>query len=271
MPPQSVRPYVKTNKHDLADAEAICDAVTRAGMRFVPIKGAEQQGVLVMHRARELLIRQRTMLVNAVRAHLAEFGLIVPKGIQRLAELRMMLTEADEDQVPAVARPVLQMLIRQVDEVNDRLTELERYLMDWHRSSEASRRLAAVPGIGPITASAIVATVADAGQFRSARQFAAWLGLVPRQHSSGGRERLGGLSKRGDGYLRRLLVHGARAVIRWQRRPNARPMPWLAGLLSRRHVNVAMAALANKNARIAWALLSRRDSYGSARMRPAAA
>jgi transposase len=261
MPPQYVRPYVKTNKHDAADAEAICEAVQRPSMRFVPIKEADQQAALMLHRSRELLVRQRTMLANAVRAHAAEFGLVVPKGIQRLPELRVAIASADPDVVPELAKSVLLTLASQIEAINVRVLMLEKQIMEWHRANAASQRLAAIPGIGPITATAIVATVAEPSRFTSARQFAAWIGLVPRQHSSGGRERLGGISKRGDGYLRRLLVHGARAVIRWQRRPNARPLPWLAALLGRKHVNVAAAALANKNARIAWALLTRQEAY----------
>ena len=261
MPPQYVRPYVKTNKHDAADAEAICEAVQRPNMRFVPIKEADQQAALMLHRARELLVRQRTMLANAVRAHAAEFGLIVPKGIQRLSELRALIAGADPAILPELAKSVLLSLIGQIDAVTVRVLALERKLIEWHRTNAASQRLTTIPGIGPITATAIAATVCDAARFSSARQFAAWIGLVPRQHSSGGRERMGGLSKRGDGYLRRLLVHGARAVIRWQRRAKARPLPWLAALLGRRHVNVAAAALANKNARIAWALLTKEETY----------
>jgi transposase len=263
MPPQYVRPYVKTNKHDAADAEAICEAVQRPSMRFVPIKEADQQAALMLHRSRELLVRQRTMLVNAVRAHAAEFGLVVPKGVQRIPELRALIASADLEVLPELAKSVLLTLVAQVDIITTRVLALERQLMEWHRASAASQRLATIPGIGPITATAIVATVADPTRFASGRQFAAWIGLVPRQHSSGGHERMGGLSKRGDGYLRRLLVHGARAVIRWQRRINARPLPWLAGLLGRRHVNVAAAALANKNARIAWALLCRGEIYSA--------
>jgi transposase len=265
MPPQYVRPYVKTNKHDAADAEAICEAVQRPSMRFVPIKEADQQAALTLHRSRELLVRQRTMLANAVRSHAAEFGLVVPKGIQRIPELCALIASSDPDVLPELAKSVLLTLATQIEVINLRILTLERQLVAWHRESAASQRLATIPGIGPITATAIVATVADPRRFTSARQFAAWIGLVPKQHSSGARERLGGISKRGDGYLRRLLVHGARAVIRWQRRPNARPLPWLAGLLGRRHVNVAAAALANKNARIAWALLTRHEIYVPAR------
>jgi transposase len=261
MPPQYVRPYVKTNKHDVADTEAICEAVQRPSMRFVPIKDADQQATLVLHRARELLVRQRTMLANAIRAHAAEFGLVVAKGVQRIPELRTLIAAADDDMLLELAKSALLMLATQIEAVNDRVLALERRPMTWHRGNTNSRRLATIPGIGPITATAIVASVSDASQFSSARQFAALMGLVPKLHSSGGRERMDGLSKRGDGYLRRLLVHGARAVIRWQCRPKARSRPWLAALLDRRHVNVAAAALANKNARVAWALLRRGETY----------
>ena len=190
---------------------------------------------------------------------------VVPKGIHRIPELRSIIASADPDILPELAKSVLLTLATQIEAINIRILGLEQQLVAWHRASAASQRLASIPGIGPITATAIVATVADPQRFTSARQFAAWIGLVPKQHSSGARERLGGISKRGDGYLRRLLVHGARAVIRWQRRLNARPLPWLAGLLGRRHVNVAAAALANKNARIAWALLTREEPYMPAR------
>ena len=271
MPPQYVRPYVKTNKHDAADAEAICEAVQRPSMCFVPIKETDQQAALMLHRTRELLVRQRTMLANAVRAHAAEFGLVVPKGIQRIPELQTLIASADPEVVPELAKSVLLTLASQIEALTVRVLALERQLMEWHRGSAASQRLTTIPGVGPITATAIVATVANAARFNSARQFAAWIGLVPKQHSSGGRERMGGLSKHGDGYLRRLLVHGARAVIRWQRRVNARPLPWLAALLGRRHVNVAAAALANKNARIAWALLTRNEMYAANRQGLAAA
>ena len=185
MPPQYVRPYVKTNKHDAADAEAICEAVQRPNMRFVPIKNADQQAAPLLHRTRELLVRQRTMLVNAIRAHAAEFGLVVAKGIQRVPELRTLIAAADVDMIPEMAKSVLLMLATQIEAVNDRVLALERRLMALHRASTSNRRLATISGIGPITATAIVATVADAVQFGSARRFAAWIGLVPKQHSSG--------------------------------------------------------------------------------------
>jgi transposase len=225
----------------------------------------------MLHRSRELLVRQRTMLANAVRGHAAEFGLVVPKGIQRVPELCTLIASADPEVLPELAKSVLLTLANQIEAINIRVLALERQLLEWHRTSPASQRLASIPGIGPITASAIIATVSNAARFTSGRQFAAWIGLVPRQHSSGGRERMGGLSERGDGYLRRLLVHGARAVIRWQRRPNARTLPWLASLLGRSHVNVAAAALANKNARIAWALLTRGETYMPSRQMLSAA
>lgn len=261
MPPRYVRPYVKTNKHDAADAAAICEAVTRPDMRFVPVKSADQQAGLVLHRVRELLVRQRTMLVNALRGHLAEFGIVAPKGLARVAELCALVADPREARVPPLARAALGEVVRQLEATSARLVALEKRLLAWHRASAASRRLAAIPGIGPLTASALVASVGAGTQFASARHFAAWLGLVPRQHSSGGKIRLGAISKRGDGYVRRLLIHGARAVIRWHQRAGTRPQPWLDALVARRPANVAIVALAHKNARIAWALLCRAQAY----------
>jgi transposase len=261
MPPQYVRPYVKRNKNDAANAEAICEAVTRPQMRFVAIKSAEQQSVLMLHRARELLIRQRTMLVNAMRGHCGELGITVAQGVRNVASLLSVVCEADEQQVPTIARRVLTCLSEQLCTLQSSIADLEREIVAWHRQNKASSRLQTIPGVGPITASAIAATVTDAGQFRSGREFAAWIGLVPRQHSSGGKERLGAISKRGDAYLRRLLIHGARTVVRWQLSRKKGTSEWLQGLLIRRNINVAVVALANKNARIAWAILSHGDSY----------
>lgn len=259
MPPQYVRPYVKRNKNDAADAEAICEALTRPSMRFVPVKSLEQQAALLLHRTRNLLVAQRTQLVNALRGHLAEFGVVAAKGLGRVRDLVALLAEANDDRVPPLAREVLSTVVTQLREVTQKITELERQLLRWHRTNEVSQRLATIPGVGPITATALVATVGDPAYFRSGRQFAAWLGLVPRQRSSGGKEWLGGISKRGDGYVRRLLVHGARTVVRWQKR-YAKSV-WLGDLLVRRPVNVATVALANKNARIAWALMRRNETY----------
>jgi transposase len=270
MPPQYVKPYVKRNKNDAADAAGICEAVTRPTMRFVPVKSTERQSVLMLHRARELLIRQRTMIVNALRGHFAEFGIVVAQGVHNVRKLVEILADRDERRLPDLARKVLGLLVEQLLAVETKVRALERELLAWHRANDASRRLATIPGVGPITASAIVATVGDGQQFRSGRQFAAWIGLVPRQNSSGGKARLGRISKRGDAYLRRLLVHGARAVVRWRRTDTAPSWRWLAGLVSRRPTNVATVALANKTARIAWAILTRQETYRTASM-PAAA
>jgi transposase len=257
MPPQFVKPYVKSQKNDAADAEAICEAVQRPTMRFVPIKSSDQQAALLLHRTRDLLIRQRSSLISSIRAHFAEFGIVARRGGRDVERLLEILT-ANSARVPQLARKMLEILADQLREMTARVRSVEAELLAWHRSSAVSRRLATIPGVGPITASAIAASVVDANQFGSGRQFAAWLGLVPQQRSSGGKERLGGISKRGDGYIRRLLVHGARAVMRWYRRPGAAKADgWINGLLTRRPPNVATVALANKNARVAWALMKR--------------
>jgi transposase len=264
MPARYVRPYVKRNKNDAADAEAICEAVTRPSMRFVPVKGVEQQAVLLLHRTRELLVRQRTMLINALRGHLAEFGVVVAQGAGKVRELIAIVVDPDDARVPPLGKEALRLLIEQLRSIEDKLVELERDLLAWHRTNEVSQRLTTVPGVGPITATAIAASVGDPAYFRSARHFAAWLGLVPGQHASGGKERLGRISKRGDSYLRKLLIHGARTVMRWRRRKvGLIGSPWLAGLLERRPVNVTTVALANKNARILWAMMMRGESFRS--------
>ena len=255
IPPQYVRPFVKTNKNDAADAEAICEAVTRPTMRFAAAKSSEQQSVLMLHRARELLVRQRTMVINALRGHCAELGLIVAQGPSKVEELVAIIEDPDDGRLPPLAREALGMLVEQLRSAQARIKVLEATLLAWHRSNQASRRLATIPGVGVITATALVATIGDGAQFRSGRQLSAWLGLVPRQHSSGGKDRLGRISKRGDGYIRRLLVHGARTVLRWRRvKPGPRP-GWTDQLLARRPTNVVLVAMANKTARVAWALL----------------
>jgi transposase len=259
IPAAYVKPYVKRGKTDAADAEAICEAVTRPTMRFVPIKTPEQQAVLMLHRTRDLLVRQRTMLVNALRGHMAEFGIVAPQGISRVADLLALLLGEDETALPPLARRALRGLAAELEALGKRVEEVEAALLAWHRENEASRRLATVPGIGPITASAIVATVGDASNFGSARHFAAWIGLVPKQNSSGGKSRQGGISKAGDRYLRRLLVLGATAVIRHTRGKAGEG--WLGHLLERRPRKVAAVAQANKTARIVWALLARGGSY----------
>ena len=255
IPPQYVRPFVKTNKNDAADAEAICEAVTRPTMRFAPAKSAEQQSVLMLHRARELLVRQRTMVINALRGHCAEFGLIVAQGASKVEELVAIIEDPGDVRLPPLAREALGSLVEQLRSAQARIKLLEVTLLAWHRSNEASRRLATIPGVGVITATALVATIGDGAQFRSGRQLSAWLGLVPRQHSSGGKDRLGRISKRGDGYIRRLLVHGARTVLRWRRAKPGTGPGWTDRLLARRPTNVVLVAMANKTARVAWALL----------------
>ena len=261
IPPQYVRPFVKTNKNDAADAEAICEAPVRPTMRFAAVKSTEQQSVLMLHRARELLVRQRTMLINALRGHCGEFGIVAAQGASRVVDLIEVIENHEDERLPVLAREALGSLVGQLRGIQMQILGLEKKMLAWHRSSEASRRLEAIPGVGVITATALVATIGDASQFRSGRQLAAWLGLVPRQYSSGGKERLGRISKRGDGYLRRLLVHGARADLRWSKHRKERRSLWQESLLARRPTNVVLVAMANKTARVVWAMLSRGQTY----------
>ncbi len=260
MPPQFVKPYVKTNKNDMADAEAICEAVSRPNMRFVPIKNVEQQAILSVHRARQGFVKARTAQANQIRGLLAEFGLIIPKGIGSIAERMPDILEDGENGLPGTMRKLLERLNDNLKEMDRQVTELESQIKQWHRDNELSRKLEAIPGIGPITASAIVASVGNATEFKSGRQLAAWLGLVPKQHSTGGKQVLLGISKHGDTYLRTLLIHGARAVIRFAEN-KAEPDQWLCKLIGRRNKNVAAVALANKNVRVIWALLSKGKEY----------
>ena len=255
MAPQFVKPYVKTNKNDAADAEAICEAVARPNMRFVPVKNVAQQAVLALHRVRQALVKARTAQSNQIRGLLGEFGLIIPKGIAHIGRRVPEILEDASNELPGSFRQLLERLMDHLKDLDRQVDELEIQIKSWHRDNAASRKLAQVPGIGPITASALVATVGDARNFDNARQLAAWLGLVPRQHSSGGKSLLLGISKRGDTYLRTLLIHGARAVIRAAEH-KADKSGWLQTLLKRRNKNVAAVALANKNARIVWALLA---------------
>ncbi|MFZ1828389.1 MAG: IS110 family transposase [Candidatus Competibacteraceae bacterium] len=262
LPPAYVKPYVKRGKTDAADAEAICEAVTRPTMRFVAVKSEEQQAALVLYKTHDLLVRQRTMLINALRAHLGEYGIVKAQGPAGVNSLLALVQEA-LDAVPTHARSALQSIVAQYRALLREIEHLEKQILAWHRHDEVSQRLATIPGIGPITASAIAATVPDASIFQSGRQFAAWLGLTPRPHSSGGKERLGGITKQGDGYLRRLLVVGATAVMRMTRKDHAK-QPWLARLLATKPAKIASVALANKTARIAWAIMSRGEVYRSA-------
>lgn len=263
MAPQFVKPYVKTNKNDAADAEAICEAVSRPNMRFVPVKNGEQQAVLSLHRARQGFVKARTAQANQIRGLLAEYGVIIPQGICHIAKRLPGILEDGENELPGVFRQLLQRLGEHLQELDRQVGELEVQIQSWHRDNGASRRLAQIPGIGPITASALVASIGDAKSFDNARQLAAWLGLVPRQHSSGGKQTLQGISKRGDAYLRTLLIHGARSVIRVAERKADHAGSWLANLMGRRHKNVAAVALANKNARVVWALLAHEREYNA--------
>ncbi len=261
MPARYVKPYVKRNKNDAVDAAAICEAVTRPTMRFVAVKSAQQQSVLMLHRTRELLVRQRTMLVNAIRSHMAEFGIVAPVGVPRVKELFAVIADADDDRLPAIARACLEGLANQFLSLHEEIATAERRIHAWHRSNEASRRLETIPGIGPITATALAATITDPSVFTSGRELAAWIGLVPRQSSTGGKERLGRISKQGDQYLRWLLVAGAMSVIRHAKRRGTTSLPWLANLITSKPTKVAAVALANKMARIAWVLLRHGETY----------
>ena len=261
--PQFVKPYVKTNKNDRNDAEAICEAVGRPNMHFVPVKTAEQQAVLALHRARQGFVKARTAQANQIRGLLAEFGIVIPKGIGHIAKRLPEILEDGENALPGMMRQLVRELGEHLKVVDQQVKEMERQIKLWHRDSEPSRTLEAIAGIGPITASAYVATVGDAKSFRNARQVPAWLGMVPRQNGTGGKVKLGRISKRGDVYLRTLLIHGARAVIRQVERKPAQADEWLKKLLARRNKNVAAVALAAKNARIAWALLAHERTYQS--------
>jgi transposase len=270
MPPSYVKAYLKRSKNDANDAAAICEAVTRPSMRFVPIKSEQQQSGLMLHRSRQLLVRQRTMLSNAIRGHMAELGIISAKGRKGTAELIKIIGNADDDRVPAAARFSLAVLARQYEAIAVEIGGIEKHIHAWHRSCEESRRLEEIPGIGPIVATALVAEVGDWTAFSSGRNLAAWIGLVPRQHSTGGKDRLGGISKQGNRYLRWLLIAGAMAVIRYARQHGTKRL-WLVRLMERRPPKVAAVALANKIARMAWAIMVRGERFEEAKLLPAAA
>jgi transposase len=261
LPPAYVKPYVKRQKNDATDAEAICEAVGRANMRFVPTKTVEQQSSLVLHRTRHLFIRQQTSVINAIRAHLAEFGIVAPVGRHGVEELLNVVADPNDKRVPEIARACVLALGAQLRRIKEQVLEFDRMITAWHRSSEVSRRLDDCPGVGPALATALVASVADPRAFRSGRNFSAWIGLVPKQHSSGGKDRLGRISKQGDRYLRGLFVAGALAVIRYAKIHGTRHRPWLTALLARRPTKVAAIALANKIARMAWAMLAKGERY----------
>jgi len=261
MPPAYVKPYVKRGKTDASDAEAICEAVSRPTMRYVAIKSCEQQAALTIHRTRDLFVKQRTQLVNMIRGLLAEFGIEIRRGITHALSLAERIAAGDMPGIPALAAKMIARLAEQILDLEARLREIERELLAWHRSSEIARRLATIPGVGTVCATAFAASVTDPHQFRSGRQFAAWLGLTPLQHSSGGKERLGRISKIGDKYLRRLLVVGMTSLVRRAKyKPDAVDR-WLSDLLSRKPVRVVTVALANKAARVIWAIMARGGTY----------
>ena len=259
IPPTRVKPYVQRGKkNDATDAAAIAEAVTRPHMAFVPVKSEDQQAVLMLHRTRDLLVRQRTMLINALRAHLAEFGIVAAQGWRKTSEL---IANLGDLAIPSLARTALQELAGQIEDCVRRIEAMEKEIFAWHKASEASRNLATIPGIGPITASILAATVTNPSAFKNGRHMAAWLGLVPHQNSSGGKERLGGITKAGDRSIRRLLVLGATSVIRLAPTRAPGEADWLKGLLKRKPARLVTVALANKMARIAWAVLSRGEVY----------
>jgi transposase len=260
MPPAYVKPYVKRHKNDATDAEAICEAVTRPNMRFVATKTQEQQSCLTLHRTRHF-IRQQTSVINVIRAHLAEFGIVAPVGRNGVEQLLGIVADARDRRLPEVARACVAALGAQLQTLKAQILEFDRRITAWHRSSEASRRLDEIPGVGPALATALVASVADPKMFRSGRDFSAWIGLVPKQNSSGGKDRLGNISKRGDRYLRSLFTTGALAVIRYAKIHGTKHRPWLTALLARRPTKVAAIALANKIARMAWAIMAKGERY----------
>jgi transposase len=261
MPPAYVRPYVKRQKNHAADTEAICEAVTRANMRFVPTKTPEQQSCLMLHRTRHLFIRQQTAVINVIRAHLAEFGIVAPVGRNGVEELLDVVSDPNDGRLPDIARACLTALGMQLRTLKTQVLQFDRRIMAWHRSNETSKRLDELPGVGPALATALVAIIADPNAFRSGRDFSAWIGLVPKQNSSGGKDKLGGISKQGDRYLRSLFTAGALAVIRYAKVHGTKHRSWLTALLARRPTKVAAIALANKIARMAWAMMARGERY----------
>lgn len=261
MAPQFVKPYVKTNKSDRNDAEAICEAVARPSMRFVPVKTADMQAVLALHRARQGFVKARTAQANQIRGLLTEFGIVIPQGIGHIGKRLPEILEDADNGLPGMMRQLIEQLGEQLKVLDKQVGEMERQIKLWHRENEQSRKLEEISGIGPISASAFVATVGDAKSFKNARQVAAWLGMVPRHEGTGGKATLGRISKRGDVYLRTMLIHGARSVIAQIERKPEQADEWLKKLLARRNKNIAAVALAAKNARIAWALLAHERGY----------
>jgi transposase len=265
LPPAYVKPYVKRGKSDASDAEAICEAVTRPTMRFVAVKSPEQQAALTVHRTRDLFVKQRTQLVNMMRALLAEFGIDIRRGIEQALTVARDLHAGAAAGLPTMAARMLRRLAQQLVQLHEQLRAIDRELLEMHRSNDVARRLATIPGIGPVCATALAASVSDPHQFRSGRQFAAWLGLTPLQNSSGGKERLGRISKMGDKYLRKLLIVGMTSLVRRAKYKPGAGDPRIADLLSRKPVRVVTVALANKAARVVWAVMCRGETYNARR------
>lgn len=262
--PQFVKPYVKNNKNDANDAEAICEAVSRPTMRFVPIKSIEQQDIQSVHRIRSELVKQRTAKVNQIRGLLAERGIVSQSRVEPLRKDLPCILEDATNSLTDRFRRLLSALREDLMGLDARISELDREIAAIAQDNTAAQRLQQIPGIGPVTATALVASISDASAFKKGRDLAAWLGLTPGQHSSGGKERLLGITKRGDSYLRTLLIHGARAVLRTAEEKEDPRSRWLVSLKERRNQNIAAVAMANKNARIVWALLSRNEEYNPA-------
>ncbi len=259
--PQYVKPYVKSQKNDAADAEAICEAVARPSMRFVAVKTVGQQSLLALHTSRSGFVKARTALSNQIRALLSEFGVVLPKGFSALFTRVPEALEDAANELTSIVRELAQRLLDHIKDLDELIKKLELQIRQWARADETVRRIEQIPGIGPISATALVASLGDVSHFENGRQVSAWLGLVPRQHSSGGKTVLSGITKRGDSYLRTLLIHGARAAILAAQRRRQGPPDWLAKLLERKHPNVAAVALASRNARIVWALLKHKRDY----------
>jgi transposase len=259
LPPQYVKPYVKRGKNDRADAEAICEAMSRPTMRFVPVKSAAEQAALMLAGLRDQMVRRRTQLTNAIRGYAAEFGLVAARGLSKIEPLLVRI--AEDESVPELAKDIFAAYGQEYAELERRITKVEARLMAWFRHSEPSQRLTQIPGIGPIIASMLVMKIPDPGAFHSARHFAAWLGLTPTDHSTAGKHRLGVITRAGDEDLRRLLVGGAMSVIQQADRGRGSPSPWLLGLLKRKELKLVAVALANKMARIAWKLLVSGENY----------
>ncbi len=259
--PHYVKPFLKRQKNDAADAEAICEAVQRPNMRFVKTKTPEQQSCLMLHRTRHLFIRQQTAVINTIRAHLAEFGIVAPVGRNGVEQLLYVVADPNDGRVPDIARECLEALGKQLQFLKPQILAFDRQINAWHRSNETSQRLDELPGVGPALATALVASVADPKAFRSGRDFSAWIGLVPKQNSSGGKDKLGSITKQGDRYLRSLFTAGALSVIRYAKIHGTKHRPWLSKLLERRPTKVAAIALANKIARMAWAMMAKGERY----------